>query len=123
LDRGASVPQANSHYANNDRSDYPDLHETVLGVAAPYGSYKLASRLIAEGANIHAQQIWHDVWGGDVDKVTALHLASGSWNVEFIKALVENYGDGQLAEALTVADSEGRLPLHWALFGLRSSDR
>jgi ankyrin repeat protein len=95
----------------------------VLGVAAPYGSYELASRLIAEGANIHAQQIWHEVWGGDADKVTALHLASGSWNLGFIKALVKQYGDGQLSEAVTIADSEGRLPLHWALFGLRSSYR
>ncbi|CAI7610632.1 unnamed protein product [Penicillium glandicola] len=123
LDGGASVPQANSYYANNDQPDHRDLYETVFGVAAPYGSYKLASRLIAEGANIHAQQIWHEVWGGDVNKVTALHLASGAWNLEFIKALVEHYGDGQLAEAVTVADSEGRLPLHWALCGLRSSHR
>lgn len=63
------------------------------------------------------------MWGGDVDKVTALHLASGSWNLGFIKALVEHYGDGQLAEAVTIPDNEGRLPLHWALLGLRSSDR
>ncbi|KAJ5761805.1 uncharacterized protein N7511_005187 [Penicillium nucicola] len=123
LDRGASVPQANSYCSNNDRPDHPDLQATVLGSAAPFGSYELASRLITDGADIHAQQIWHELWGGDVHSVTALHIASGFWNLEFLKALIKYYSDGQLAEAVTIADSKGQLPLHWALLGLDSSGR
>ncbi|KAJ5139641.1 hypothetical protein N7448_003049 [Penicillium atrosanguineum] len=124
LDRGASVRQAN-RYANEDQPDQQSspkvLLKTVLGAAAPHASYRLASRLIAEGADIHAQQEWYVLGEGDVKKVTALHIASGSWNLEFIQALVENYSDGELAKAVTVADSEGWLPLHWALFSLRNS--
>jgi hypothetical protein len=124
LDRGASVRQANV-YANSNQPDQQSsprvLVDTVLGAAASHANYKLASRLVAEGPDIHARQQWHELAEGDVENVTALHIASGSWNLEFIQALVENYGDGELAEAVTVADSRGRLPLHWALFGLRNS--
>jgi ankyrin repeat protein len=93
----------------------------VLGLAAPYASYELASRLIAKGADVHAQQEWHEVGEGDVHNVTALHLASGSWNFQFIRALVEHHGDIGFAQAVVMADSKGRFPLHWALLGLRSS--
>ncbi|OQE25876.1 hypothetical protein PENFLA_c008G05714 [Penicillium flavigenum] len=125
LDRGASVQQANRYRVNENQPDQQsspeDLREAVLGVAAPHASYKLASRLIAEGADIHAQQKWYKPGEGLVDKVTALHIASGSWNLEFIQGLVENYGEGEFAEAVTLTDSKGRLPLHWALFSLRHS--
>lgn len=52
------------------------------------------------------------------NNVTALHIASGSWNLEFIQALAKRYGDGEFARALSVADSKGRLPLQWALLRL-----
>jgi hypothetical protein len=38
-----------------------DLLGTVLGVAAPRASYRLASRLIAEGADSHAQRQWYEL--------------------------------------------------------------
>lgn len=46
----------------------------MLGVAAPHASYKLASRLISEGADIHTQQEWYKPGEGDVDKVTAANF-------------------------------------------------
>ncbi|KAJ6096929.1 hypothetical protein N7486_007675 [Penicillium sp. IBT 16267x] len=125
LDRGASVPQANIFRASENQleqeSPSRDLRETVLGLAAPYATYELASRLIAEGADVHAQQGWHEVGEGDVHNATALHLASGSWNLQFMQALVEHYADNGLAQAVVMADNKGRLPFHWALLGLRSS--
>ncbi|KAJ5106293.1 hypothetical protein N7456_002968 [Penicillium angulare] len=103
LDRGASVRGQSTGQSN------------VLGAAAPLGSYELASRLISEGADLHGKEIWWEMDEGKTDNVTALHLASGAWNLPFIQALREHYGTFELTQAARATDSRGRVPLHWAL--------
>jgi ankyrin repeat protein len=95
----------------------------VLGAAAAMGSYKLASRIIAEGADLHAKQTWYDTWEGNIENVTALHIASGSWNLAFVQTLLERYGADEFARAVSASDSRGRLPLHWALLNLSDTFR
>lgn len=72
-----------------NEKDSVELHATALGSSAAIGSYKLASRLISKGADIHAKQSWQEPFSGIVQNVTALHIASGSWNMDFMQALVE----------------------------------
>ncbi|KAJ5721991.1 ankyrin [Penicillium malachiteum] len=85
----------------------------------------MASRLIAEGTDVHAQQIWRDRMPcrfdhiEDGSKVTALHIASMFWNVEGIHALLGHPGDKTVAEMLSSTIDHGRIPLHWALQGTR----
>jgi ankyrin repeat protein len=125
LDRGCSVRDSNiyneqSEEENPDSSNQPpELEQTVLGAAIPHASYKMVSRLIAEGAEVHARQRW---WGPtnrirDSKRVTALHIVSLFWNLEGIHALVDHRGDVSVAEMVSNADDHGRLPLHWALVG------
>lgn len=56
LDRGASVPRADISRADETQCQQESSLGTVLGLAAPYASYKLASRLIAKGVDVHAKQ-------------------------------------------------------------------
>ncbi|KAJ5937123.1 ankyrin [Penicillium verhagenii] len=107
------------------------IEKTVLGAAIRYASHKMVSRLISEGADVHAQQIWRDPTPRDhppIDrsdhieeggKVTALHIASMFWNLEGIHALLDHSGDKTVAEMLSSTDDHGRIPLHWALQGTR----
>lgn len=111
LDRGASVRATNDQLPSTQRP-------TVLGSAAALGSYNLASRLIADGADLHGKETWHEIATGSIDNVTALHIASGSWNLSFVQALLESYGVDEFAQAASTSDSRGRLPLHWALLNL-----
>ncbi|KAJ5946382.1 hypothetical protein N7454_003221 [Penicillium verhagenii] len=111
LDRGASV-------RGIDEQSQSTGQPTVLNAAAPLGSHNLASRLISEGADIHSKEIWWEMGAGKTDNVTALHFASGSWNLPFIQALREHCSSRELAQAAMAADSRGRLPLHWALLCL-----
>jgi ankyrin repeat protein len=46
--------------------------------------------------------------------VTALHIASGYWNVQGIKALLDNCGELNPADMVSMRDAAGRIPLHWA---------
>ena len=67
LDRGASVRATNEQ-----------LSPTVLGAAAALGSYNLAFRLIADGANLHGKETRHEIATGSIDNVTALQQYSKS---------------------------------------------
>lgn len=121
LDRGASVKNAVT------KRRYTDIEEdeeclpiiaTVLGYAVSRGSYELISRLIAEGANVHARQ-WS--WGFNMDgeaNVTPLHIGCKYLNVEGVKALLDNHGNEiDLAQMVFIRDSAGRIPLHWVAKG------
>ncbi|KAJ5167759.1 uncharacterized protein N7482_003353 [Penicillium canariense] len=128
LDQGCSVPNSNTYvqcYGAKKPShlDQPlaEVRETVLGAAIPHASYQMVSRLIAEGADVHARQYWLDQCSGIdcCEGVTALHMASFCWNIEGMQALVDHRGEVTLAEIVSISDSVGRLPLHWALKGDR----
>ncbi|KUL86304.1 hypothetical protein ZTR_08592 [Talaromyces verruculosus] len=126
---GCSIRDSNIHSkeeskeeAPNSVKEHPELEWTVLGAAITHASYKLVSRLIAEGAEVHARQRWWDLINPTSLihyslGVTALHIASLFWNLEGIHALVDHRGDISMAEMVSNADSHGRLPLHWALLG------
>ncbi|KAJ5925751.1 hypothetical protein N7454_007261 [Penicillium verhagenii] len=98
-----------------------ELKDTVLCAAIPYASYQLVSRLITEGADIHAQQAWFDPNSTieSTKQVTALHIASLFSNLKGMQALIDHRGKIDLAEMVSIPDSTGKLPLHWALMGRR----
>lgn len=81
--------------------------ETVLGQVVSRASYKLISRLIAEGADVHERQrfdFFHSRNG------TALHVGSYYWNTTGIRALLDGCGrEMSLAEMVSVRDGDGRL--------------
>jgi chitinase len=119
LDRGSSVRDANRVYQWEDIDEKHRVLETALGNAIKHAGYNLLSRLIANGANVHAWQWAGPYHFGDGDQeATALHIGSLSWNLEGVQALLDNRGDTDLAEMVFVRDSRGRLPLHWAAGGL-----
>lgn len=108
------------------KSDQVDagLKDTVLCAAIPHASYQLVSRLITEGADIHAQlQSWYNPDGGIPysERVTALHIASIFSNPEGIQALLDHHGNVKLEEMVSITDEAGRLALHWALKGDRDN--
>ncbi|OBT75150.1 hypothetical protein VF21_05488 [Pseudogymnoascus sp. 05NY08] len=145
LDRGASACDAivrahTQHDGGDDATSNglpPQPLETVLGRAVSRGSYELVRRLLDEGADVHARQLFFcngsgAGFGGSeifAFDVTALHLGSFYWNAEGIRALLdhrrsvsndhdherENEHDG--VDLFTCRDSTGRLPLHWASAG------
>lgn len=129
LDQGCSIRDSNIYSKEeskeetpNSANQHPELEWTVLGAAITHASYKLVSRLIAEGVEVHARQRWWDPINPTspihyIMGVTALHIASLLWNLEGIQALVDHRGDISVAEMVSNADSHGRLPLHWALLG------
>lgn len=131
LDQGCSVCDSNIYITRSQEDSQslnscPELERTVLGAAIPNASYKLISRLIAEGAEVHARQKWTDRSSWDRSDriqdgrgVTALHIASLFWNLEGIHALMDHHGDRSVAEMFSSADDHGRIPLHWALLGVR----
>lgn len=118
LDKGARVQDAVRSYGlPHVEQDEKPMHfmETALGQAASRASYQLLSRLIAEGANVHARQYnWSNDPISDVEEVTALHIASGYCNVQGIKALLDNCGELNPADMVSMRDAGGRIPLHWA---------
>ncbi|KAJ5797462.1 ankyrin [Penicillium pulvis] len=134
LDQGCSVRDSNiyvkqSEEDQNSSNQTAELEGTVLGAAIPNAGYKMVSRLIAEGAEVHACQIWLDPtktvgeWFDPTNVlrkrkgVTALHIASLNWNLEGIHALIDHRGDLSVAEMVSKTDENGRIPLHWALLG------
>ncbi|KAI7973778.1 hypothetical protein EIK77_002176 [Talaromyces pinophilus] len=118
LDRGASVREANRVYQWDDVDEKYRLMETALRNAMKHGSYKLLSRLIANGADVHARQ-WSvpNEFGEGDREVTALHLGSGYWNLEGIQAVLDNRGEVDLADIVSMRDDHGRLSIHWAAAG------
>jgi chitinase len=83
----------------------------------------LISRLIAEGVDIHARQYncsSDPVF--NIGDVTALHIASGYWNVQGIEALLDNCGKVNPADMVTVRDAAGHIPLHWAAHNISLDD-
>ncbi|CAI7594152.1 unnamed protein product [Penicillium discolor] len=83
----------------------------------PSASYEMVCHLIAKGSDVHARMVWHGRFDYGV-KVTPLHIAAQSWNLEGMQALIDHLGGIELADMVTTADSEDRLPLHWALIGI-----
>lgn len=128
LGQGCSVKDSNIYVKeseDNADSSYQtaELEGSVLGAAIPNAGYKMVSRLIAEGAEVHARQRWLDPIESfqKCKGVTALHIASLFWNLEGIYALMDHHGDLSVAEMVSHADEHGRLPLHWALLGYYKS--
>lgn len=122
LDKGASVQDAVRSYDFSDvEQDEKPMHfwETALGNAASRASYQLVSRLIAEGADVQARQ---DNCGegltSDVGEATALHIAGGYLNVQGIKALLDNCGEINPADLVSMRDAVGRISLHWAAYNI-----
>ncbi|KAJ5752202.1 ankyrin [Penicillium odoratum] len=125
VDQGCSVRDSNIYVEQNSNLN-PQIERTVLGAAVPNASYKMVSRLVSEGAGVHAQQTWEDYDIAhrsdhikDGKGVTAIHIASMFWNLEGIHALIDHRGDISVADMLSKADNYGRIPLHWALQGTR----
>lgn len=125
LDR---VLRADHHDANAQEEEDAEENEftyTVLGAAIPHASYRMAARLIAAGADVHARQSWTDNFKWTSEEriiigskgVTASHIACLYGNLEGLQALVDHRGGVSVAEMMACADDEGRLPLHWALLG------
>lgn len=63
LDRGASVRATNEQLPSTQR-------RMVLGAAAAMGSYNLASRLIADGADLHVKDTWFEIATGYIDNIS-----------------------------------------------------
>ncbi|KAJ6096608.1 hypothetical protein N7486_007354 [Penicillium sp. IBT 16267x] len=125
LDSGCSVPESNT-FENYDKSlpegskNVPQIGFTVLGKAIPYASYEMVSHLITKGGGVHTPQAWSGQNTGiqHGENVTPLHIASLFWNLEGIQALIDHRGDIELIHMVSQADSDGRLPLHWAMVGV-----
>ncbi|PWY73015.1 ankyrin [Aspergillus heteromorphus CBS 117.55] len=121
LDRGTSVRDSDVYHGYQEEPDQPPkLKDTVLSAAISSASYNMVSRIIAEGADVHARQTWFNQFGSieDAEQVTVTHIASMFWNLEGLKALADHCGAG-FADMLSASDSGGRIPLHWALVGFR----
>ncbi|GAB1196935.1 hypothetical protein APSETT444_006215 [Aspergillus pseudonomiae] len=120
LDRGASVNDVTMVQNEYNAHLPPQPCDTVLSLAISRASYTLVKRLIEQGANVHAKQEHADSrFGFDVDlrDVTALHYGSIYWNIEGVRALLDHPGNAKIADMVSVRDSFGMLPLHWAAIG------
>lgn len=91
---------------------------TVLAAAIPRASYEMVVRLIQAGSNPRTRLHWGRPFESQrydmryAKEVTLLHIASLHWNVEAIRALLAHVEPAQMAIS---SDSQGQLPLHWAL--------
>lgn len=117
LDKVGSIRDAVAKHRYSDvRMDEEHLAfiGTVLGSTISRGSYEIVSRLISEGADIHERQWGWSCYGRGEAEVTALQVRCKYWNVERIKALLDNRGNEiDLAKMVSVRGSLGHLPLHW----------
>ncbi|KAJ5187141.1 hypothetical protein N7449_010135 [Penicillium cf. viridicatum] len=77
-------------------------------MAIPYASYEMVCHLIAKGADVHARVVW-----------IGRYSAAQSWNLEGMQALIDHRGSVELADMVTIADGEGRPPLHCAMIGIQ----
>lgn len=119
LDRGTSARDV-------FMSSFDRLHiaDTVLSRAISRTNYGLVKRLVAEGADVHAQTMQYISLfsSGPKDEtvhgVTPLQLGSLHANLDGIQALFDLRGDkATVMEMVLFKDSTGRLPLHWAARG------
>lgn len=121
LDKGASIRDAVAKQRYFDvRKDEKHLAfvGTMLGSSVTRGSYELVSRLISGGADIHERQWGWSCYGRGEAEGTALHVACKYWNIDGIKALLDNCDNEiDITEMVSVLDTLGRLPLHWAAEG------
>ncbi|KAE8373941.1 ankyrin repeat-containing domain protein [Aspergillus bertholletiae] len=121
LDRGASAGDV--ILSRSDKEDPPQASETVLSLAIAQASYQLMVRLINAGADIHQSHMplnqINNYGGSDLPRdVTALHRGGLFWNVPGIQALLDHRGSNvDIADMVSVRDSDGRLPIHWAAIG------
>ncbi|OQD72668.1 hypothetical protein PENDEC_c020G00958 [Penicillium decumbens] len=94
------------------------LRSAVLGRAIPYSSYEMVCHLIAKGADLRAREVYLGrPFIFSSGKITLLHIAALSWDLEGMQALIDHRGGVELADMVSIADVEGRLPLHWAMTG------
>ncbi|KAJ5792444.1 uncharacterized protein N7503_008422 [Penicillium pulvis] len=135
LDAGASVQAARASATENwlfgntyrDEERWKPLQAsgTVLGFACSRAGYALIKRLIDQGADIHAKEVYDNersrifaTGHGNLLSVTALHISSNFWNSAAIQVLFDYYHCGDnIKKAISCRDSHGRLPLHWAARG------
>ncbi|KAE8131505.1 hypothetical protein BDV38DRAFT_290072 [Aspergillus pseudotamarii] len=93
------------------------------GASARDASYQLVARLINAGADVHRRQMplnqMNNYGGSDLPRdVTALHRGGLFWNAPGIRALLDHRGsNADIADMVSIRDSDGRLPLHWAAMG------
>ncbi|KGO39570.1 hypothetical protein PEXP_047460 [Penicillium expansum] len=106
LDNGCSLSKSSVFEGDWDKTlpggseAASQLRSTVLGMAISYASYEMVGHLIAKGADVHAREVWLGPSG--------------------MQALIDHRGDVELADMVTIADDKGRLPLHWAMIGVRN---
>ncbi|PYH48038.1 uncharacterized protein BP01DRAFT_313070, partial [Aspergillus saccharolyticus JOP 1030-1] len=100
---------------------------TVLAAAIPRASYEMVVHLLQAGSDPRTRYHWRRPLGsqmydmGSANGVTLLHIACLYWNGEAIRALLAHVE--QSAQMLTSPDSQGQLPLHWALTRDRGMSR
>ncbi|KJK67509.1 Ankyrin repeats 3 copy [Aspergillus parasiticus SU-1] len=124
LDRGAPAHYMRDQVAGREKFNLmPEPVDTVLGQAITRASYALVNRLIDAGADVHGREEYFEMLEGRdvVRDVTKLHIASGFWNTEGIRALSDHLGSEDFISMVSRCDSEGRLPLHWAAKGTPES--
>ncbi|KAE8323076.1 ankyrin repeat-containing domain protein [Aspergillus sergii] len=124
LDRGAPARYMRDQVAGREKINLmPEPVDTVLGRTISRASYALVKRLIEAGADIHEREEYFEMLGARdiVRNVTKLHIASGFWNTEGIRALFDHLGSEDFTLMVSRCDSEGRLPLHWAAKGTPES--
>lgn len=84
----------------------------------------MVSRLIAEGADVHAHlQSWYN-YNGSIkysERVSTLHIVSVFSIPQGPQALMDHHGNVKQVEMMSITDKAGRLPLHWALKGNRDN--
>lgn len=119
LDRGACVQDAViTHHG---------LQETVLSLAITGASPALVRRLIEQGADASAKTTYDFFDGGQyggfgpdtfMRDVTPLHMGSLFSNTGGIQTLLDHARDTGNLNMAQQPDSHGRVPLHWAAWGL-----
>ncbi|KAJ0120038.1 hypothetical protein J7T55_000891 [Diaporthe amygdali] len=107
------------------------LQETVLSRAITGASSALVKRLIDQGADAYAKTTYDffdgSLYGGfGPDTITRdvspLHMGSLYFNTAGVRVLLNHARATGGVDMVKVPDSHGRLPLHWAAWGLNESD-
>lgn len=129
LDRGASARDTvlfpTDIDTNGEGQLVPQAEFTVLSQAIAGSSYAIMKRLLEHGADTQERLEYYSdgpgFWdnGVNVRDVTALHIGSRSWNMDGIRALLDQCHEDSLktSDLVFCYDSMDRLPLHWAAAG------